>query len=92
MYEITKRNRVWTAVCKGICLATEERTDLGRGANDDIMVTEIERRRKTMTRIIIVYDQRDVQTAESQARKLNWHSAIRHGGGTIITGNMKAHS
>jgi hypothetical protein len=39
-----------------------------------------------------VYDQRDVQTGERRATKLNWHRAIRQGGGTTITGDMNAHS
>jgi len=75
-YEIRKRKRVWTAVRKGSGLATDERTHLSRGANDDVMVTDVRRRGENMTRIINVYDQRDVQTGERRARKLNWHRAI----------------
>jgi macrodomain Ter protein organizer (MatP/YcbG family) len=56
------------------------------------MVTDVNRRGETMTRIINVYDQKDVQTGERRARKLNWHRAIRQGGGTIIAGDMNAHS
>ena len=73
-------------------LATDERTDLSRGANDDVKVTDVKRRRGQMTRIINVYDQRDVQTGERRARKLNWHRSIRHGGGTMIARDMNAHS
>jgi hypothetical protein len=75
-YEIRKRKRVWTAVRKGSGLATDGRTELSRGAYDDVMVTDIRRRGEKMTRIINGYDQRDVQTGERRARKLNWHRAI----------------
>jgi len=62
VYEIRKRKRVWTAVCKGSGLATDERTDLGGGANNNFMMTDVNRRGERMTRIINVYNQRDVQT------------------------------
>jgi len=91
-YEITKRLTVWTVVRGGSGLAPGERTDLSRGANDDVMVTVVKRRGEKMTRIINVHDQKDVQTGERRARKLNWHRAIRKGGGTIIAANMNAHS
>jgi hypothetical protein len=42
-YEITKQMRVWTAVRKGSGLATDERTELSRVANDDVMVTDVKR-------------------------------------------------
>jgi len=45
-----------------------------------------------MTRIGNVYDRRDVQTGERQARKLNWQRAIRQGGGTMIGADINAHS
>jgi len=91
-YEIRQRMRVWMAVRKGSGLATDKWTDLSRGANDDDMVTDVKRRGEKMTTIINVYDQRDVQTGERRARKLNWHRAIRQGGGTIMAGDMNAHS
>jgi len=75
-YEIRKQKRVWTVVQKGSSLATDERTDLSRGANDDVMVTDVKRRGENMTRIINVYDQRDVHTGERQVRNLNWHRGI----------------
>jgi len=75
-YEITKRKRVWIAVCKGSGFATDELTDLSTGANIDVGVTDVKRRGGKMTRIINVYDQRDIQTGERQARKPKWHRAI----------------
>jgi len=69
-------------------LATDEWTDLSKGANDLVMVTDLKRRGERMTTIINIYDQSDVQTGERRARKLNWHRAIRQGGGTGIAGDM----
>jgi len=91
-YEIRKLKRVWTAVCMGSGLATDERTDLSRGANDNVMVTDVKTRGERMTRIINLYDQRHVQTGVRWARKLTWHRAIRQGGGTILVRDMNAHS
>ena len=71
-YEIRKRKRVWTAVRKGSSLAVDERTDLNRGATDDVTVTDIRRREEKVTRIVNVYDQKDTQSGERPARKLNW--------------------
>jgi len=45
-----------------------------------------------MTRIINIYDQRDVRTGERHARKINWSRIIRQRGGTILAGNFDAHS
>jgi len=90
--EIRKRKRVWTAVRKGSGLGTDTQIDLSRGANDNVMVTELKRRGENKTRIINVYDQRDLQTGERRARKLDWPRTIRLGGGTMIAGDMNAHS
>jgi hypothetical protein len=74
-------------------LATDERTDLSRGANDDVIVTDVKRRGEKMTRVINIYDQRDVRTRERQARKINRSRIIRQrGGGTILAGDFNAHS
>jgi len=91
-YEMKKRKTGWTAVRKGCGLDTDERTDLSRGANNDVMVTDVKRRGDKMPRIINVYDQRNIQTGERRARKVNWHRAIRQGGCTIIAGDRYAHS
>jgi len=45
-----------------------------------------------MTRMINIYDQTDLQTSESHPRKIDWHHIIWHGGGTILAGDMNAHS
>jgi len=75
-YEIRKRKSVWTAVRKRNALAADERTDLSKGANDDVIVIDVKRTGEKMTRMINICKQRDVQTGERQARKINWHKII----------------
>jgi hypothetical protein len=80
-------------VDKGSSLATDEQTDLSRGANDDVIVTDVKRRTEKMTRVINIYDQTDLRTREREARKINWSRIIRQrGGGTILAGDFNAHS
>jgi hypothetical protein len=76
----------------GSGLVTDERRDLSRGTNNVVMVTDVKKTAEKMTRIINVYDQRDVQTGERRVKKINWHRAIRQEAGTIIAGNINAHS
>jgi hypothetical protein len=70
-YEIGKCKRVWMAVREGTGLAIHERTDQSSSANDDVMVTDVKSWGQKMTRIINVYDQRDVQTGVRRGRKLS---------------------
>jgi len=72
-YEIRKRKRVWSVVHKENGLAMDKRIDLSRGTNNDVVVTDVKRRGEKMTRIIHVYDQRDIQTGERPARMRNWN-------------------
>jgi hypothetical protein len=50
---------------KGSGLATKKRTALRRAANNDRIVTNVPRKRRKRTWIINVYNQMNVQTAES---------------------------
>jgi hypothetical protein len=59
------------AVHKGSGLATDKQTDLSSGANDNVMVTVEKMAGEKMTTIMNVCDERDIQTAERRARKLN---------------------
>jgi len=80
-------------VHKGSGFATDERTDLRRGANNNVSVTDVKRRGEMITRVINIYNQRDVQTRERQARKINWSRIIQQrGGGTMLAGDFTAHS
>ena len=79
------------AIRKGSGLVVDERTDLSRGANDDVIVTDVRRGGEKITRIVNVYDQRDTQSGESQVQKVNWQRVIRQGG-TVHAGDFNAHS
>jgi len=82
---------VWTAIRKGIGLVVDERTDLSRGANDNVIVTDVTRRGEKIPRIVNVYDQRDTLSGQRQAQKVNWQSVIGQGG-TVLLGDSNAHS
>jgi hypothetical protein len=82
---------VWTVIRKGSNLAVDEPTDLSRGAHDDVIVTDVRRRGEKITWIVNVYDQRDTQSGERQAQKVNWQTVIPQGG-TVLTGDFNAHS
>jgi endonuclease/exonuclease/phosphatase family metal-dependent hydrolase len=90
-YEIRKRKRVWTAIRKGSSLVVDERTDLSRGVRNDVIVTYVRKRGEKITRIVNVYDQRDMQSGERQAQRVNWQSVIRQGR-TVLAGDFNAHS
>jgi len=79
-YENRKRQTVWTAERKGSGLAIDERTYLSSGANNDVIVADVKRTGQKMTRVINIYDQRDVRTGETQARNINWNRIIRQTG------------
>ena len=71
----------------------DERNDLSRGANNNVIVTDVRRRGETITRIVNVYNEKDTQSGERErpARKLNWQRVIQQGG-TVLTGDFNAHS
>ena len=90
-YEIRKRKRVWTAIPRGSGLVVDERTDLSRGANEDVIANDVRMRGERITRIVNVYDQKNTHSGERPARKLNWQRVIRQGG-TVLAGDFTAHS
>jgi len=91
-HEIRKQMTVWTAVCKRSGLATDQQPHLSRGANNDLVVTDVQRRREKMTGMINIYDQNAVRTEDRQERKINWCGIIRQRGGTIPAGELNEHS
>jgi hypothetical protein len=92
-YNIRKRKSLWAAVRKGSGFATNERTNLSKNALGDIIVFDIKRRGDKMTRIVNIYDQKEAETGERPARRLNWQRIIRlGGGGTVLAGDFNAHS
>jgi len=90
-YEVRKRKRVWTAIRRGSGLVVDERTDLSRGANEDVIATDVRRRGERITRIVNVYDQKNTHSGERPAQKLNWQRVIRQGS-TVLAGDFNAHS
>jgi hypothetical protein len=69
----------------------DDLTDLSRGANDDVIATDIRKRGEKITRIVNVYDQRDGQLGERLAQMLNSQRVIRQGG-TVLAGDFNAQS
>jgi len=89
--DIRTRKRVWTAIQRGSGLVVDERMDLSRGANDNVIATDVRRRKETITRIVNVYDRKDTQSGERSAWKLNWQRVTRQGG-TVLAGDFNPHS
>jgi hypothetical protein len=67
-YEIRKRKRVWTAIRRGSSLVVDERTDLSRGANEDVIAADVRRRGERITRMVKVYDEKNTDWGERPAR------------------------
>jgi hypothetical protein len=55
------------AIQKRSRLVVDERTDSSRGANDDVIVTDVRRRGEKTTRIVHISDHRDAQSGERLA-------------------------
>jgi hypothetical protein len=90
-YKIRNRKRVWMAIRNGSGLVVNAWTDLSRGANDDVIGSDVRRRGEKMMRIVNVYAQRDEQSGEKPAQKLNWQR-LRRKGRTVLAGDFNAHS
>jgi len=75
----------------GSGLEVGERMDFSRGANDNVIVTDVRTRGEKITRIVNVYDQRDTQSGERQAQTVNCQTFIRQGG-TVHAGDFNPHS
>jgi len=90
-YEIRKRKRVWMAIRKGSGLVVDEQTDLSRGANDDVIATDVRRRGEKIMRIVNIYDQKDAWSGERPARKLDCQRVLPQDS-TVLGGDFNAHS
>jgi len=90
-YEMRRRKRVWMAIQKGSGLVVDVQTDLNSGANNDVIATDVRRTGEKIPRIVNVYDQRDGQSGERPAPKLNWQRVIRQRS-TVLAGDFNAHS
>ena len=60
-------------ILKGSGLVLDQWTALSRGANDNVIATDVMRRGETIPRIVNIYGQKDTQSGggEGWARKLN---------------------
>jgi hypothetical protein len=56
---------------KGSGQVGDQWTDLSRGANEDVIPTDVRRSGEKITRIVNVSDQRDGQSGERPAQMLN---------------------
>jgi hypothetical protein len=60
-YKISNSKNVWMAIRKGSGLVHDERTDLSRGAKDNVIATDVWRTGDQTTNILNVYDHKDTQ-------------------------------
>jgi hypothetical protein len=76
---------------RGSSLVDDERTDLSRGANGDVVATDLWRKGERITGIVNGYDQKNTHSGERLARKLNWQRLIRQSS-TVVAGHYNADS
>jgi hypothetical protein len=88
-----KKKKSWTAIRKGSGLVVDERKDLSRAANDEVVATDVRRRGEMITRIGNIYYQKDAQSGERErpARKFNWQRVIQQGS-TVLAEDFNAHT
>jgi hypothetical protein len=72
-------------------LVVHKRTDLSRGANEDVIATDVRRRGERIMRMVNIYDQKNTHSGERPARKLDWRRVNRQGS-TVFSGEFNAHS
>jgi len=72
-------------------LVVDEQTDSSRGANDDVIATDVRRRGERILRIANVCDQKKTHLRESPAREWTWRRVIRQGS-TVLARDFIPHS
>jgi len=65
--------------------------DLSRCANDDVIATDVSRSGENITRMVNIYDERNGQSGERLAQKMNWQRVIWQGA-TVLAGDFNPHS
>ena len=90
-FKIIIKNTVWTPILKQSGLVVDEHTDLSRGANEDVIATDVRTAGENITRKGNVYHQTDRQSGERPAQKVNCQRVIRQGG-TVLKGDINTHS
>ena len=69
----------------------DDRTDLSRDPNEDVIATNVRRRGERITRIINIYDEKHTHSGEIPVRKLKVQRFIRQGS-TLLGGDFNTHS
>ena len=72
-------------------MVVDEGMDISRGANDNVIATDVRRRREMITRIVNIKDQKNTHSGEKPARRLNCQGVVRQGS-TVLAGDFNAHS
>jgi hypothetical protein len=72
-------------------VVVDQQTDLSRDANEDIIATDVRRRGERITRMVNIYNQKNMDLGERPVRKLDWQRVIRQGH-TVLAGNFNADS
>lgn len=81
------------AVRKESSFATNKGTNLSKNVLRNAILVGIERSEDTTTWIVNIYEQREGETGERPARRLNCQRIIRQGGGVIVlAGYFHTHS
>jgi hypothetical protein len=62
-------------------VAINKQTHLSKNTVGDVIVVDINRWGEIMIRIVNIYYQREAETGERPARRLNWPMITRQGGG-----------
>jgi hypothetical protein len=81
------------AIRKVSGLVVDEQLDVTRVANDNVIATDVQRRREKIFSTINIYIQKEVQYGETErlVRKLDWQRVIREGS-TVLARDVNAHS
>ena len=69
----------------------DERTELSRSANEDVIASDVRRRGESITRIVNVYDEKNAYSGVRLTRKLNWQKVIQPGS-IVVAEDSNAHS
>jgi len=80
-------------VPKGSGCGINKRTELSQNARGDVIVVDIKNRGEKITRIVNIYEEREGESGERPAGRLNWQTIIRQeGGGLAPEGDFSAQS
>jgi len=79
------------AIRRGSGFVVDDRMDLSRNANEDVIATDLSRRGESIPRIVNIYDQKNTHCGERPTQMLDWPRVIRQGS-TVLGGDFNAYS